>query len=126
LPAQRARARRLSRSAPSPASRPSATPQLRIFYINPDVDHDNYGSIFPSDFIVSLGMPPNYFGQCAYRASSPTALASVDDPYEAYEIRLIARLWGTGGHDGADRSPQQRGKPVKDRGEAEFETVQWC
>ena len=42
------------------------------------------------------------------------------------DIRLIARLWGTGGHDGADRSPQQRGKPVKDRGEAEFETVQWC
>jgi hypothetical protein len=48
-----------------------------------DVDRDNYGSIFPSDFIVSMGMPPNYLGQSAYKASGPTALASVDDPYKA-------------------------------------------
>ena len=31
-------------------------------YVNPDVGPDNYGGIFPGDFIVSLGAPLGYFG----------------------------------------------------------------
>jgi hypothetical protein len=43
-----------------------ATTPCANIYINPGVGHDKYGGIFPSDFLMSLGAPPRYFGQSAY------------------------------------------------------------
>jgi hypothetical protein len=45
-------------------------------YIDPDVGRDNDCGIFPSDFVVSLGVRRTTSCQSAYWASSLTALTS--------------------------------------------------